>query len=94
MLQEFDTSNRLDQVLESGKPYFLLELPSGKKFYARIDQKQGFPINFGRDVLALGPILNKPDRIEWKDCILKKEDEEALVKRLRTDFEPFDINCD
>lgn len=40
----------------------------------------------------MGPILNKLDRIEWKDCVLAKEDEEMLVKRIRTDFEPYDIN--
>lgn len=81
----------MEQLVQAGKPYYFLELPNGKKFYAKIDGSKGFPMNFGRDVLALGPILNKPDCIEWKDCVLKKEDEESLVKTIRTDFEPYDI---
>ncbi|KAI4469250.1 cwf19 cell cycle control protein [Holotrichia oblita] len=91
-LNNLDPTSRLNQVVESNKPYFFLQLPNGKKFYTRIDGPKGFPINFGRDVLAMGPILNKPDRIEWKDCVLKREEEEVLVKRIRMDFEPYAIN--
>ncbi|KRT83265.1 hypothetical protein AMK59_3916 [Oryctes borbonicus] len=90
-LIELDSSP-LDQIVESKKPYFFLQLPNGKKFCAKIDGSKGFPINFGRDVLAMGPILNMSDRVEWKDCILGKKDEEMLVKRIRTDFEPYDIS--
>lgn len=50
-----------------------------------------FPLNFAREVLASGPILNKPDRIDYKDCILEKNQEDDVVKQIRIDFEPFDF---
>lgn len=90
-MEELDSSNRLEQVIPPRSPYFQLDLPNGKKFYTRIHGSKGFPINFGRDVLAMEPILNKMDRTEWKDCTLSREEEEVLVKKLRTDFEPFEI---
>ncbi|XP_071054059.1 CWF19-like protein 1 [Onthophagus taurus] len=90
-LEELDDSNRLNQVVSSSSPYFFLELPSGRKFYTRIQKSKDFPINFGREVLASGPILDKMNRIEWKDCILNREEEDLLVKNLRKEFEPFDV---
>lgn len=50
-----------------------------------------FPLNFGREVLALGPVLNLPERADWKDCIVDKEKETDLAQKLRTAFEPFEF---
>lgn len=72
-------------------PYFCVELPNGVTLYCKIPSSAHFPLNFGREVLAAGPILNMSERADWKDCILSKEREEDLVKRIRTDFEPFDF---
>lgn len=91
-LDELESQNRLEQVVPSGVPFFVVELPDGVSLYAKIQGKSEFPLNFAREVLAMGPILNKPDRADWKDCILKKEQEEVLVQRIRTDFEPYDFN--
>lgn len=90
-LEELDSHNRLEQVIPTAAPYFCVELPSGEMLYTKIQPKMEFPINFGREVLASGPILNLPERSDWKECILSKADEEALVKRIRSDFSPFDI---
>lgn len=90
-LEKLETQNRLDQVVKQGNPYFMVELPSDVTFYAKIQGSKGFPINFGREVLATGPLLNMPDRADWKDCILNKEEEDTLVKQIRTDFEPYDF---
>jgi hypothetical protein len=88
-LEVLDSHNRLDQVLQPNVPYFTVELPDGTLLYTKI--KGNFPLNFAREVLVGGPILNCPERSDWKDCILGKEDEKVLVQRLRTDFEPFDF---
>ncbi|XP_045478442.1 CWF19-like protein 1 [Harmonia axyridis] len=88
-LTEADSFERLEEVLPPKTPYFLVELPSGTVLYNTI--KGNFPINFGREVLCTGPVLNLPDRTEWKECCLGKEEEIALVERIRTDFEPFDF---
>lgn len=88
-LTEAESFDRLEDILPPKTPYFVVELPDGSVLYTTI--KGNFPINFGREVLCSGPILNLPDRVEWKECCLKKEEETSLVERIRTDFEPFDF---
>lgn len=72
-------------------PYFAVELPGGINLYTKIQGSTNFPLNFAREVLASGPVLNLPDRSDWRNCILSKDAEEELVERLRTDYEPFDF---
>lgn len=91
-MEELESHNRLDQVLQAKIPYFTVELPDGTVLYTKIQQSMNFPLNFGREVLATGPVLNLENKIDWKDCILDKDNEEQLVQKLRTDFEPFDFN--
>lgn len=67
-----------------------MELPD-VILYTKIQGKDNFPLNFAREVLASGPILNLPDKVDWKECVRQKEEEQELVQRLRTDFEPFDF---
>lgn len=68
----------------------MVEIPDSI-LYTKIQSKDNFPLNFARDVLASGPILNLSDKVDWKECVLQREEEEQLVQRLRTDFEPFDF---
>ena len=42
----------------AGSPYFYAELPNNVKLYHRV--RRGFPIQFGREVLASPEILNIP----------------------------------
>lgn len=90
-LEVLDSHNRIDQLIPPKVPYFTVELPDGTLLYTKIQGKDNFPLNFAREILASVPIMNLPNRIEWKDCILKREEEETLVEKLRTDFEPFDF---
>ncbi|XP_023021689.2 CWF19-like protein 1 [Leptinotarsa decemlineata] len=90
-LDILDNHNRLDQVLPPKAPYFTVELPDGTLMYTKIEKSTQFPLNFAREILASGPILNVSNRTEWKECLLEKKEEETLVMRLRTDFEPFDF---
>ncbi|KAJ8925700.1 hypothetical protein NQ315_009547 [Exocentrus adspersus] len=90
-LEVLESHSRLDQVVPPKVPYFMVELPDSTILYTKIQGSVNFPLNFAREVLSSGPVLNMPDRIDWKDCILPKEEEENLVKILRTDFEPFDF---
>lgn len=78
----------MDQVVPAGAPYFSVELPD-VILYTRC--KAGFPLQFGREVLATGPILNKPNRVEWKECVVSRDEEDKIVQRIRKDFEPFDF---
>lgn len=93
-LHELEKYVRCDQVLPANVPYFIIELPNGKTFYTKINGKNGFPLNFAREILVMGPILNMNNRAEWRDCILSTGEEIKLVERIRSDFEPFDITND
>ena len=45
-----------------------------------------------REVLASPSVLNLPDRTNWKDCQVDKEEEIALTKAFRKRFTPYDFN--
>lgn len=69
----------------------MVELPDGQTLFTKIQGSTNFPLSFGREVLASGPVLDMPERVEYKDCLLDRTKEEELVARIRTDFEPFDF---
>ena len=43
-----------------------------------------------RDVMATEMLLNCPDRIEWKQCVLSQADEKEMALELRENFKKFD----
>ncbi|KAF7271867.1 hypothetical protein GWI33_015343 [Rhynchophorus ferrugineus] len=90
-LSSLEPSSRLDQVIPPKTPFFTVELPDNTILYTTVVSSMNFPLNFAREVLASGPILNKPDRIDYRDCIVEKDQEDDLVKQIRIDFEPFDF---
>ena len=47
-----------------------------------------------REVLASEAILNIPEKADWRQCQTSKDEEEALARRFRKDFEPFDVTLD
>ncbi|KAK2499118.1 hypothetical protein MC885_019995, partial [Smutsia gigantea] len=47
-----------------------------------------------KQVLASEAILNIPDKSDWRQCHISKEEEETLARRFRKDFEPFDFSLD
>lgn len=89
-LTELPPHTDLQQIAKPGVLYFYVELPSGEKLYYRI--KKDFPLQFGREVLASDRILDLNDRVDWKDCQMDIEEETELAKRIRKDFQPFDLD--
>lgn len=81
--------NRL--VILSGKTYFYVELPNGEKLFHRI--QKNFPIQFGREVLADETLLNKPSAVDWRNCVLGKEEAAANAKQFQKEFKSFDFNA-
>ncbi|RXG54846.1 CWF19-like protein 1 [Armadillidium vulgare] len=75
-----------------GVPFFYTELPTGEKLFHRI--KKNFPIQFGRELLACPPLLNMPDRVDWRECKISQEEETALRDNIRKKFEPFDFTLE
>ncbi|ODN06030.1 CWF19-like protein 1 [Orchesella cincta] len=88
-IQEFPPNAELFQMTKPGFPYFFMELPDRTKLFVAI--KKNFPIQFGRELLASEQILNCPDKVDWKQCKMNKEEEIDCVKQLREGFSPFDF---
>lgn len=84
-----DPEQRLDDLFTSDTPYFFAEIPDTKE---RLVHKieSWFPLQFGRQVLASPDVLSDPAIIDWKKCVLEKEDEMKFTEKFRQDFSPFD----
>ncbi|XP_023598995.1 CWF19-like protein 1 isoform X5 [Myotis lucifugus] len=91
-LLEIPEHSDIKQIAQPGAAYFYVELDTGEKLFHRI--KKNFPLQFGREVLASEAILNIPDKSDWRQCQISKEEEETLARRFRKDFEPFDFTLD
>jgi len=51
-----------------------------------------FVFRYFREVLASEAVLDLPDRVDWKNCKVSKEEETILTKAFRKRFQPFDFN--
>ncbi|XP_023402587.1 CWF19-like protein 1 isoform X4 [Loxodonta africana] len=91
-LLEIPEHSDIKQIAQPGAAYFYVELDTGEKLFHRI--KKNFPLQFGREVLASEAILNIPDKSDWRQCQISREEEETLARRFRKDFEPFDFTLD
>ncbi|KAM7515640.1 hypothetical protein LguiA_005223 [Lonicera macranthoides] len=69
---------------------FYVELPGGTILLHAVKENEKFPVQFGREVLA--GLLNMPDRADWKNCKLSKEEETKMVEKFKNDFEEYDPN--
>lgn len=89
-MSELAPHTDLQQIAKPDVLYFYVELPGREKLYYRI--KKDFPLQFGREVLASDRILDLDDRADWKDCQMDEEEEIELAKRIRREFQPFDLD--
>ena len=87
-MQEFPSNAQISQMTRPGFPYFYMELPDESKLFIAI--KKGFPIQFGRELLASASFLKCEHKIDWKACKMSKEDETRLTKQFRESFKTFD----
>eukprot|EP00262_Sarcandra_glabra_P004851 TRINITY_DN16090_c0_g1_i1.p1 TRINITY_DN16090_c0_g1~~TRINITY_DN16090_c0_g1_i1.p1 ORF type:complete len:435 (-),score=66.37 TRINITY_DN16090_c0_g1_i1:58-1362(-) len=68
--------------------FFYVELPEGTILSHSVEDKEKFPVQFGREVLA--GLLNMPDRVDWRNCKLSKEEEMQMAEGFKKRFEEFD----
>ncbi|KYR02544.1 cwfJ family protein [Tieghemostelium lacteum] len=75
-----------DEILDN--PYFLLILQDGSKLFSTLstDQKS-FDYQFGRKLMC--QLLDCPEKLNWKDCLLSKEMEENQTIHFRDKFKSF-----
>ncbi|CAL9112288.1 unnamed protein product [Musa acuminata var. zebrina] len=78
----------LRSQLNSTSSMFYVELPEGAILLHVVDDKEKFPVQFGREVMA--GLLNMADRADWRNCKLSKEDELQMVEEFKNGFREFD----
>jgi len=77
--------------LSQDTSYFFVILPDGSKMYSILPKDQPFDYQFGRRVIV--DLLKTPEKLNWKNCVLDKEQEKSLVSSFRESFQPFyDLN--
>lgn len=67
---------------------FYVELPGGTILLHLVDDKEKFPVQFGREVLA--GLLNMPERADWRNCKLNKDEELQMVESFKQGFSNYD----
>ena len=76
---------------QPGTPYFYMECEK-QKFFHRV--RKGFPMQFGREVLAHSDLLNAEDRVDWRECKVDRETEVRMTQEFRDLFKPYDFTVD
>ncbi|CAJ0581583.1 unnamed protein product, partial [Mesorhabditis spiculigera] len=84
--------DNLADLVNEGCPYFFVELPDGTRLFTTT--MRNFPLQFGREVLALPTVLDCEEKADWRACALDKEKETELSKQLQARFKPFDFTDD
>lgn len=80
--------NLLRSQFDGKSNLFYAELPDGTLLSYTVDDKEKFPVQFGREVLA--GLLNVAERDDWRNSKLSKEDEVLMVESFKQGFEEFD----
>ncbi|XP_070200579.1 CWF19-like protein 1 [Littorina saxatilis] len=89
-LDEIPKHSDLKQIVPAGVPYFYAEIPTGERLLHRIQEQ--FPLQFGREVMAEPQILNMPERVDWKNCKIDKDEESEQAAAFKSSFRDFDFN--
>ncbi|XP_051976264.1 CWF19-like protein 1 [Xyrauchen texanus] len=85
-LVEIPAHTELKQIAPPETHYIFVELDTDEKLFYRL--KKQFPLQFGREVLAIEAVLNIPMRADWRECKCAREEEEDLTKHIHSDFSP------
>ncbi|PPQ98832.1 hypothetical protein CVT24_003386 [Panaeolus cyanescens] len=69
--------------------YFKVELPDGRKLVHLMRDHGPFNIQFGRQVLV--NLMNMPERLDWKACMLSEEEDKSDAQAFKAAFAPFNF---
>ena len=84
----------LKEIFDDAAPYFLIELVDTSIIVFINTKERFFPIQLGRELLASEPLLNVPDRIDWKKCALSEEESKQQIIEFREKFKPHDFTLE
>uniref|UniRef100_A0A6G1SA01 CWF19-like protein 1 n=1 Tax=Aceria tosichella TaxID=561515 RepID=A0A6G1SA01_9ACAR len=83
----------INDIVPRNAPYLYWQIePLGQRFIYQIEVKDSFfPVQLPRKVLADEKIMNCLDRVDWKRCSKSKDEYVDLVKRIKMNYQQFDI---
>ncbi|KAJ6618848.1 CwfJ C-terminus 2-domain-containing protein-like protein [Mycena sp. CBHHK59/15] len=85
---EEDPDAALESCAGGRGSYFRVDLPDGRKMVHIMKDHVPFSIQFGRQVLV--SLLNMPERLDWKACMLPEDEDRADAQAFKAAFAPFD----
>ncbi|KAH7889530.1 CwfJ C-terminus 1-domain-containing protein-like protein, partial [Phlebopus sp. FC_14] len=85
---EQDPEGALDACANGARSYFRVDLPDGRKLVHLMKDHIPFSLQFGRQVLV--SLLSIPNRVDWKTCMLREEEDKADVVTFKKAFAQFD----
>ena len=86
-LDELPALSDVRQLAPPGAPYLYVELPGRVKLFHKVTGK--LPLSIGRSMLACPPLLNMPERVEWSQCVVSKDEQTAKAKEFKVKFKKF-----
>ncbi|CAK8577811.1 unnamed protein product [Lathyrus sativus] len=69
---------------------FYAEIPGGTILLHHVEEKDTFPAQFGREVLA--GLLNMADNADWRNRKHNKDEEMKIVEDFKDRFQEYDPN--
>lgn len=84
---ELPARTNLKQVVSVGVPFFHIELPDGQRLFHKIGRY--FPLQFGRESLAVPTVLNVLHRVDWRKCSPENQDTTEKETKCTTEFRQF-----
>lgn len=81
----------LKTQIDGSSSLFYAEIPGGTILLHHVEEKERFPAQFGREVLA--GLLNMADNADWRNCKHSKEEEMKIVGDFKSRFQEYDPNC-
>ncbi|KAK7265375.1 hypothetical protein RJT34_32994 [Clitoria ternatea] len=77
--------------LDGNSSLFYAEVPGGTILLHHVEEKERFPAQFGREVLA--GLLNMADNANWRNHKHSKDEEMKIVEDFKSHFQEYDPNC-
>ncbi|WJX96524.1 hypothetical protein P8452_77720 [Trifolium repens] len=80
----------LKTQIDGNSSLFYAEIPGGTILLHHVDEKDTFPVQFGREVLA--GLLNMADNADWRNRKHNKDEEMKIVEDFKDRFQEYDPN--
>nr|KYP57547.1 Zinc finger CCCH domain-containing protein 64 [Cajanus cajan] len=81
----------LKTQIDGDSSLFYAQIPGGTILLHHVEEKERFPAQFGREVLA--GLLDMADNADWRNRKHSKDEEMKIVEDFKKRFQEYDPNC-